>query len=218
MPLCARVVEKWADGRHQLAQALDLVLVGLLDVAEQLDEALVHDLLGEHLLLVELADEADVAEHPLLRAHADQLLLLLGRVLAQRLQLGLDHILLLKLLLALVEQQPLEGDGLAARVVRVVELGEGLGAARAERRVHRAEHRLGERLVEDVVDDADHVGARLDGQLEELAGELVELLGGELVEDGLAVAPQLLARAHVLLGELRRHVRVCPSSEKALRS
>ena len=90
-------------------------LVGLLDVAEQPDEALVNDLLGEHLLSVELADEAEVAERPLLRADADQLLLLLGRVLSQRLLPMSDHILLLKLLLAPVhssrcEETPFTAD------------------------------------------------------------------------------------------------------------
>mmetsp|Transcript_24564 Transcript_24564/g.62188 ORF Transcript_24564/g.62188 Transcript_24564/m.62188 type:complete len:391 (-) Transcript_24564:1615-2787(-) len=67
MLACPLVVDVLADREQQLAEALDLLLVGaVLLRAEQLDQALVHDLFSEHLLFVELADETDVAECTLL--------------------------------------------------------------------------------------------------------------------------------------------------------
>ena len=53
-------VESLSDGHEQLAEALETLGLG---VAKQLHDALVvHDLLGEHAQLEELADEADVAQ------------------------------------------------------------------------------------------------------------------------------------------------------------
>mmetsp|Transcript_18775 Transcript_18775/g.43941 ORF Transcript_18775/g.43941 Transcript_18775/m.43941 type:complete len:267 (+) Transcript_18775:1526-2326(+) len=55
------VVEKLADGNQQLAQCLDVVLIGFR--VNQLLDASVHDLLVQHSFGEEHADELDVAEH-----------------------------------------------------------------------------------------------------------------------------------------------------------
>jgi len=44
-----------------------------ISIPHQLDQALVHNLFREHLLLVELSDELHVAQHALLGLDADQL-------------------------------------------------------------------------------------------------------------------------------------------------
>lgn len=51
-------VENLADSGEELAQALDLLL-GVLNVAQKLLDALVHDMLREHLQFEQLTNELD---------------------------------------------------------------------------------------------------------------------------------------------------------------
>lgn len=55
-------IEDLTDGRQELAQTLNLLLLGVLHVAQKLLHALVHDALRKHLQLEELADELDETE------------------------------------------------------------------------------------------------------------------------------------------------------------
>jgi hypothetical protein len=57
------VVQLPADGAEQLAERLDVLLVGFFRVRQEFLDARVHDALGEHLLLEQLADEPDVPQH-----------------------------------------------------------------------------------------------------------------------------------------------------------
>jgi hypothetical protein len=59
------VVDHRPYRRQQLAQGLQVLLVRDGLPPQQLDDAHVHDLLREQALLVELADEADVAQKAL---------------------------------------------------------------------------------------------------------------------------------------------------------
>ena len=63
MALRLGVVQLPADGAEQLAQRLDVLLVGFFRVRQEFLDARVHDALGEHLLLEQLADEPDVPQH-----------------------------------------------------------------------------------------------------------------------------------------------------------
>ena len=53
------------NGAHQLGQALQVLLLGRFHISQQLLNALVHDLLRQHLLAVKVADELDVTQCPL---------------------------------------------------------------------------------------------------------------------------------------------------------
>ncbi len=59
------VVQLAAHSAHQLGQALQVLLLGSRHISQQLLDALVHDLLGQHLLAVKVADELDVSQCPL---------------------------------------------------------------------------------------------------------------------------------------------------------
>ena len=71
MPLCVCIslsaylgllkVQVLADGGQQSTEALQRLLVVVL---QQLDDAVVHDGLRQHLQLEQLADELDVAQRP----------------------------------------------------------------------------------------------------------------------------------------------------------
>mmetsp|Transcript_13156 Transcript_13156/g.35127 ORF Transcript_13156/g.35127 Transcript_13156/m.35127 type:complete len:282 (+) Transcript_13156:157-1002(+) len=181
----ALVVDVLANGHEQLAQTLHLLLLGIGNVPEQLDEALVHDLLGEHALLVQLADEADVAKRALLGLGHGVRRLLVGKAVQ------VDVLLRLELLLAAVEQEALEGDGLCARVaLGGRELGKALRAGDAEVCVHAAKGGLGEGLVEDELDHQREVGRRLHGHRAELVPDLLELLRRDLVEEARRLSLQ----------------------------
>ena len=95
-------VDEATDGGHEFAQRLDVLLVGVLLLVEQLHDARVHDARGEHLLLEELADEADVTQHASTRIpHAVLAVLNLAALLEVELlgRLGLGGHLALLLLL-----------------------------------------------------------------------------------------------------------------------
>mmetsp|Transcript_29269 Transcript_29269/g.75118 ORF Transcript_29269/g.75118 Transcript_29269/m.75118 type:complete len:350 (-) Transcript_29269:2205-3254(-) len=112
--LALGVVDLAADGAHQLAQALNVLRRRRRARAlplEQLEDALVHDTLRQHLLLVQVADELDVAQHALARRQVGQIDLLLlhltlhllaHRDLALLLLLLLGILLLLRLTLLLL--------------------------------------------------------------------------------------------------------------------
>mmetsp|Transcript_35166 Transcript_35166/g.83417 ORF Transcript_35166/g.83417 Transcript_35166/m.83417 type:complete len:333 (-) Transcript_35166:495-1493(-) len=201
--LCVRLVDVRPDSREQLAEALDVLGVGRLN-RDELQEALVHDGFLQHALFVELPDELHVAEHSLTRLEVllalPGLLRLLAflSVLCHRLadfaavgravpllllSHGLHrHISALKLLLALVEEDPAEGDFLRV-VLRVRELGQLLADRLAEARVKLTEHRLRERPVEDLLDEALQGRRGLNLDLEELWGKPPKVVMGELVEE-----------------------------------
>jgi hypothetical protein len=182
------VIEVLADGGHEAGERLDVLLGGRGPRrAEQVGDARVQNLLRDHLLLEELADEPDVAH----RAQLDALRRrrALGGIRNRR-KLRPRLAGTLELLLAGVQQDAPERHRLA--IGRFPgELGKLLGQTKANVGVHAAKAGLPDGLVEH---DGDRVRQRRRGRdpnLEQLLHQPVELLGGDLVEDGLDRASHL---------------------------
>ena len=191
------LLELLADRAQQRAEALVRVLVV---VGDQRFDAEIHDLALQTIVLVERADQLDVAEtafaHQALRVvelfdHLLALLLVLALVDLALFLLQVQVLVLVGLEagLALLEQQRVELDRL---VVLVLRLHRDRAHVLAQLRVLLAERRLVDGLVEDQADHSLQLLAGVDLQAEELVADLLEVLRRQLVQHTASAFDQLI--------------------------
>mmetsp|Transcript_118449 Transcript_118449/g.342474 ORF Transcript_118449/g.342474 Transcript_118449/m.342474 type:complete len:489 (-) Transcript_118449:145-1611(-) len=209
-----------ADDGQEDAQRLQRLL---RRAVHELEATTVDDLGGDDLVAEKLTNKLHVPEHLRLVLHLGLKLLIAFQIVDLRrgTQVVVEGVL------ALVQEQSLEVD-LIPIIVEHISLIDPLVKLDAEVGVHLDEVMLGGRLLENLPHKRLDVVLRLDAALQQLAVQGVELLHGQLVEDGLhragdrRIAVLLLALLTVrprVLGRLQLGVllppRVLPAAHAA---
>jgi len=180
----------------------------VLGGAKELAGAPVEDLLLQQPFLIQFRDELDLAQGADLRF---LLLVLLFTLVADAGRIA-RFARPLKLVVAGVEENPAERDGLVLPLHRL-ELRQPLRECHAALGVQAAEHRLQHSLIEERGDDFLQQLRRIDAHIDELLDEAVELLWRDLVQYPFTVrrtrsSPSTFPRGHRL--RLGHHPIVVP--------